>query len=101
MNKSMKAVYSIALEKHQRNNPGCKLNEKICTRDLSKECVGKGDISEFVPRRENICRPCEAVKMRKYYEEVIYPKRVAERARKRKEKKEKRSISFKKGTKKE
>jgi hypothetical protein len=96
----MKEVYRLALEKHQKKHPGCTLNEKVCRREISDECIGKGDISEFV-KRENICKQCEIVRMKKYYEEVIHPKRLAESARRKKEKKKKRSISFKKGTKKD
>jgi hypothetical protein len=97
----MKEVYRLALEKHQKNHAGCALNEKLCKYSLSDECIGKGDISEFTKKR-SMCKPCEIVRLRKYYEEVIHPKRLAESARRKKEKqlKKKRSISFKKGTKK-
>jgi hypothetical protein len=97
----MKEVYRLALEKHQKKHPGCSINEKVCKYSLSKECIGKGDISDF-RKRENICKACKSVHMQKYYEEVIHPKRLAESARRKKEKqqKKKRSISFKKGTKK-
>lgn len=97
----MKEVYKLALEKHQKKHPGCKLNEKVCKYRSTKDCIVKGDISNFL-KTTQICKTCEAERQRKYYEEVTQAKRAAEREATRKLKKKassSRSVSFKKGTK--
>ncbi len=100
MSKQMKEVFRLALEKHQKKHPGCKLNEKVCKYRLTKECIVKGDISNFL-KTSHICKSCEAERQRMYYEKVSRAKRAAQREANKQLKKARssRSVSFKKGTK--
>jgi hypothetical protein len=93
----MKELHRLVLEKHQKKHPGCALNEKRCKYSLTKDCIDKGVISEFMKNR-SMCKPCETERQKKYYEEVAAEKRAAIRALRKKKKA--RSVSFKKGTRK-
>ncbi len=94
----MKEVYRLAVEKHQRKHPGCSLNEKICKFGITDKCIEQGDISEFRKGR-NICNQCDIVRLKRYYDDVLGEKRAT--TRQMNKKKRSRSVSFKKGTKKE
>ena len=95
--KAEQEVYKTLLEKHNRKHPGCKLNQKVCRMKTSDECIGKGDLSSFM-KGKSTCKMCYAHWQKEYYETVTVPKREQEKKLKLKTKK-KRSVSFKKGTK--
>jgi hypothetical protein len=74
------------LRKHRLKHPGCKLNEKRCRSGISEDCIVKGDKSKF-QKTGGCCKKCIAVINHEYYERVT------------KEKRRKKSVRFKKGTK--
>lgn len=90
ISKADKEVLKALLEKHQKKHAGCKLNERRCRAKLSDDCIVKGDKSRFHATAYT-CKECLVIVNRKYYEKVTALKR----------KKAKRSVTFKKGTKKE
>ncbi len=90
MSKADKEELKALLNKHQKKHPGCRLSERKCKSELADDCIGKGDKSEF-HKTAATCKRCLCIVNHQYYEKVTALKR----------KKAKRSVSFKKGTKKE
>ncbi len=86
MTKAEKEAIQLLLAKHQKRHPGCKLSEKRCKSKLSDECIGRGDKSEF-HKTAATCKRCMSV--------INHQQWLVRRLKKNK------SVSFKKGTKKE
>jgi hypothetical protein len=92
LTKSDKEAMQALLEKHQKKHPGCSLGQRRCSKKLSDDCIRKGDKSEFLNGGSR-CKNCVAIMQKEYYEKVTIAKRAAARLKK--------SVRFKRGTKKE
>jgi len=82
-----KEMIKELLRKHQRKHPGCKLHEKRCRSEVAENCIGKGDMSKF-HKTGAVCKKCLVQINHDYYEKVT------------KDRRRKKSVRFKKGTKK-
>ena len=98
MNKSDREAMQVLKEKHQKKHPGCSLSERRCRKELSDDCVGMGDKSEFLNGGAR-CIPCVAVQQKEYYNAVTLEKRRA--ASEILRRKKNRKVVYRKGTKKE
>jgi len=88
MTNAEREAINVLIAKHQRKHPGCKLNERRCKAELSEDCIGRGDISEF-HKTSSTCNACLSEVNREFYQRVTAKKRAAEKA--------KRKITWKKG----
>lgn len=91
ISKIEKEALAHLLAKHQKKHPGCKLGERRCKAELAEDCIGKGAISEF-HKTASKCKRCLVIVNQEYYAKM-HPKVDSK-------KKKKRSVTFKKGTKK-
>lgn len=63
-----KQLLKQMLTKHQQKNPGCKLSEKRCTFETSKNCIGKGPITQFHGR---MCQECRTLYNRRRHAKQV------------------------------
>lgn len=78
LSKADKEAFQAILEKHQKKHPGCKLSERRCRYELSEECIGKADQSEF-KGTAFMCKNCTSAYNHAYYEKKKSKKKSKKR----------------------